>query len=303
VPIVLQETQRALFYAPFYVALTRDAYRSAGVDVEFKRAGAPADAVRGVLAGEVHVAWGGPMRLMVDHDRNGGLDLVCFCEAVTRDPFLLVGARPRGDFRLSDLRDARIGAVREVPTPWQCLQEDLRRDGVNPADLTVSFDRDISDNVAALREGALDVIQTLEPFAEELVETNSGHIWHAAALRGHTSYTSLYTRRSFLAGNRDALLAMTRAVFATQGWLHRSPPEEIADAITPYFASVPQPRLVRAIARYKGLGIWGADPRLPRSGYERLQGALISGGLIRTKLRFESAVDNSLADEAIAGNV
>ncbi len=47
--------------------------------------------------------------------------------------------------------------------------------------------------------------------------------------------------------------------------------------------------------------MWSADPRVSRSGYERLHAALLSGGLVKAKLRFDDAVDNSIADEAVRG--
>jgi hypothetical protein len=62
---------------------------------------------------------------------------------------------------------------------------------------------------------------------------------------------------------------------------------------------VPQPRLVRALGRYKKLGVWGRDPRLPRSGYERLRAGLVSGGFVTAGTPYETAVDNSLAEIVI----
>ena len=41
--IILQEALRGLFYAPFYVALARDAYAAEGVDVRFVSAARPGD--------------------------------------------------------------------------------------------------------------------------------------------------------------------------------------------------------------------------------------------------------------------
>ena len=300
-PIVLKETQRALFYAPFYAAFARDAFQHAGVDVVFEVGAAPADAARAVIAGDVDVAWGGPMRVMLNHDLDPRSDLVCFCEVVTRDPFLLVGSHALAQFRLSDLRGLRIGAVREVPTPWLCLQEDLRGAGLDPSHLAVSFDRSLGENAAALRRGDIDVIQTLDPFAEELLSDKAGHILYAQSSRGHTSYTSFYARRAALTQKRSSLQRMTDAIYQTQMWIHAATPEEIAGQIAPYFDGVPQLRLSRAIARYKALRIWGIDPYLPRTGYERLQAGLLSGGLIHSKLPFEIAVDNSFARQAISG--
>jgi NitT/TauT family transport system substrate-binding protein len=297
--ILLQETQRAVFYAPLYAAFSLGAYDDEGVDVRLESGASPDDAARAVLSGRVDVAWGGPMRVLVNHDRQPDCDLVCFTEVVTRDPFFLVGRTARPEFTLCDLIGLQMGIVREVPTPWYCLQEDVRRAGLDPSQLTCNRDRSMEENVSALRRSQVDVIQIFEPFVEELTAEGSGHIWYAAAMRGHTSYTSFYARRSILGQKRAALLAMTRAVYKAQQWVLRSAPEEIASLIAPYFENVPQVRLGGAVTRYKRLGVWGADPYLPESGYNRLEAGLVSGGLIKRGLPFAQGVDNSLAEQAI----
>jgi NitT/TauT family transport system substrate-binding protein len=61
--ITLQEPLRAVFYAPFYAALSRGAYAADGVDIHLFSAPRPADAARGFFDGSVDVGWGGPMRV------------------------------------------------------------------------------------------------------------------------------------------------------------------------------------------------------------------------------------------------
>ena len=163
--ITLQESLRGLFYAPFYVALARDAYAAEGVEVRFVSSPRPGDAARNVMEGTVDVCWGGPMRIMQAYQQMPGCDLVSFAEVVTRDPFLLVGRAPRPDFAPRDLLGSRVATVSEVPTPWMCLQEDLRRAGIAPSGITRVADRTMTDNVAALRRGEVDVVQVFEPFA------------------------------------------------------------------------------------------------------------------------------------------
>src|SRR5258707_8709879 len=116
--ITLQENFRALFYAPFYVALSLDAFADEGVSVEFRSAATPGIAHRNLMEGEVDVVWGGPMRVMSDYDKNPASDLVCFCEGVTRDPFFLVGRETRPNFQVADLASVALATVSEVPTPW-----------------------------------------------------------------------------------------------------------------------------------------------------------------------------------------
>lgn len=299
-PIVLQETLRGLLYAPFYAALSLGAYREEGLDIRLVSAPRPSDAALGLLDGTVDVTWGGPMRVMETYDRHLDCDLVCFCEVVTRDPFSLVGRGLRPDFRLADLMGVTIATVSEVPTPWLCLQEDLRRAGLDPDAIDRIPDRSMVENLKALRDGNIAVAQLFEPFVEDALADGTHSIWYAAAGRGATSYTAFYARGPLLTDRHDELQAMVRAIYRTQKWLHPRSGAQIARAIAPFFPDQPEPRLAAAIDRNKRLGIWGKNPRLPKSGYDRLRAGLVSGGFVARGTDYEVAVDNTLADQVIA---
>jgi NitT/TauT family transport system substrate-binding protein len=300
--IVLQETLRAPFYAPFYVALARGAFAAEGVDVSFITSPSPEAAPDGLMRGSVDVGWGGPMRVILTREQIPTLDLVCFCEVVTRDPFFLVGREPRPDFKLSDLMRLRLGSVAEVPTPWICLQDDLRQAGLEPGAVRRVSDGTMAENMAALTRGELDVIQLFEPFVEELIEAGAGHIWSAAAERGPTSYTTFYARRQVLETRSDELIGLVRAILRTQKWLHVQDATQIAALIGEFFPAIAPARLSAAIDRYKRLGIWGRDPYLPRGGFDRLRGACLSGGIVTRAPTWDQAVDMRLAMRVITEN-
>jgi NitT/TauT family transport system substrate-binding protein len=302
VAIRLQESLRAIFYAPFYATLARNAFAAEGVEVHFVSAPTPGDAARTIMDGAADVCWGGPMRVMQTYEQIPGCDLICFGEAVTRDPFLLVGHAPRPAFPLADLASLCLATIAEVPTPWMCLQDDLRRAGIDPAQLNRISDHKITENVAALRRGEVDVVQVLEPFAASLEADDTGHVWYAAATRGPTSYTTFYARHGTLATRHGELTGMVRALYRTQRWMSGANAQAIADTIARFFHDVPRPILVASCARYQSLGVWGHDPHLPRDGYERLRTSLVSGGFVSEGTPYDVAVDNSLADAVIAEN-
>ena len=296
--IVLQESLRGLFYAPYYAALTLGAYQQEGVHVRFASAVGFGTAPDALFAGTADVAWGGPMRVNQLYDERADCDLVCFGEAVTRDPFLLIGRGERRDFRISDLMSVRIATVSEVPTPFLCLQHDLRLAGCDPASLDRLADGTMSENMAALRAGRADVVQLFQPLAEALIAEGSGHLWYAAATRGPCSYTTFYARRGTLRTKRDELARLVRGLYRTQKWLHGAGAEAIFAAIRPYFPNEPEDLLRAAISRYQAFGIWGRTPILPLDGYERLKAGLISGGFAKGT-PYATAVDNSLAEMAV----
>lgn len=298
--ITLQESLRAIFYAPFYAALARDAFAAEDVEIRFVSSPRPQDAARRLMDGTVDVCWGGPMRVMETYQHVPGCDIVCFAEVVTRDPFLLLGRAPRPDFALSDLCGLTLATVSEVPTPWLCLQHDLRLAGIDPGTIRRVADRSMADNVAALKAGTVDVVQVFEPFPSLLLAEGAGHVWYEAARRGPTSYTTFYARRGLLASRRDELRRMVRAIARTERWVAGVDAAELAGTIARYFPDIAPAILEAACRRYKALGIWNQTPVLSRAGYQRLFDSLRSGGFVDPGTPFAVAVDNSLAEEAIA---
>jgi NitT/TauT family transport system substrate-binding protein len=298
--ITLYEPFRAVFYTPFYLPHALGAYAAEGVEVDLTNSPDLNYQASHRADEDANVYWGGPMRLVVGHDRDPESPIVGFCEVVTRDPFFLVGRAPCPDFRFADLLDVRFGSVSEVPTPWMCLQDDLRRAGLDPAAVDRVPNGTMPENAAALREGRLDVVQLFQPFVEQLLSAGAGHIWNAAATRGPCSYTTFYAPRSTLRSHADELFRMTRAMARTQKWLHSHAPAEIASAVAGFFPDVSRAILAASIERYLSLGIWARNPRLPRDGFERLRDAMLSGGLIKKRISYETCVDTAFADRVIA---
>jgi NitT/TauT family transport system substrate-binding protein len=297
--ITLSENFRALFYTPFYAAHAIGAYEAEKVAVQLRNSPDPARTAADLRAGRIDVMWGGPLRVVLTHAADPTSDVVCFCDVVARDPFFIVGREPNPDFRPRDLQGVRFASVAEVPTPWLCLQDDIRRDGADPAALDRTNGPSMADNAAALRAGKLDAVQLFQPYAEELLQSRAGHLWFAAADRGLTAYTTLVTRRSVLIERRDELAAMVRAMDHTLRWISATPGAEIARTLAAFFPDVPAPIYAAAIDRYRALNLYAIDPMTRREGVERLQAAMLSGGALDRIIPFEQVVDNSLAQVVV----
>ncbi|MEE8436066.1 MAG: ABC transporter substrate-binding protein [bacterium] len=296
----MREPFRGLLYVPFYLTEALGAFEDEGLSVHLETATSPAESVQSLLEGKVDVCWGGPMRVLHHFDRDPECPLLLFAEAVTRDPFFLIGKTSNPGFRLSDLTGARLATVSEVPTPWLCLQEDLRRAGIDPDTLAREANRTMAENAAALRAGEVDVIQVFEPFAQILTAEGVGHIWRAAAERGVTAYTSFIATRQTLKEREDDLLRMTRALFRAERWLRGAGPEQVGDAVSDYFPELEREVLNGAIGRYQALRVWGEDPVLHQEGFDRLKAALLSGGWITRDTPYSRCVEPRLAERVVA---
>jgi NitT/TauT family transport system substrate-binding protein len=296
----LYENYRFVLYAPFYAAQATGAYAAEGLDVVMTSSPGTGRAEEDLIRGAVDVIWAGPMRIMKHHDLHPDSPLVCFAEVVCRDPFSIVGGRPNPGFRLADLGRLRFASVSEVPTPWLCLQHDLREAGLDPTSLDRIADRSMADNLQALARGEIAAVQLFEPYVEMAIAAGTGHLWYAASGRGRTTYTAFVTTRDRLRQMPEALAAMVRAIARTQQWLQRANPEDIAAAIAPLFPPLDRGVLTGSLARYRAQGVWGTDPVLPEDGFDRLQRSLVSGGFISASASFAACVDNRLAVAAAA---
>lgn len=266
--ITLIENFRAAFYAPFYAACASGAYEAEGLKVQITASPDAALTMQRLLSGAGEVSWGGPLRLMQAREQNPGREPIVFCEVVGKDPFFLVGRRPNPQFSLADLSKVNLAVVTEVPTPWMCLQHDLRLAGIDPASIALAPDRTMAENAAALRAGTVDVIQVFQPYVAELVQEGAGHVWYAAASRGPTSYTTLNTTREYAERNPDTLLAMCRAMYRTQKWIAVHDGQALAELVKDYFPHVPQATLAASYDAYLALGVWNATPIMSRAGFE-----------------------------------
>ena len=299
VPIVLNEPFRAIFYAPFYAAESRGAFARQGLDLKMVNVGNPAEAAQQLVDGVADVAWSGPMRPMQNLSRDPNHPLRCFGAVVMKDPFLLLGRGERPEFRIADLATLRLGVTSEVPPPWWCLQDDIRRAGLDPARLNLVLGRTMAENSAALLASEIDVAMVFEPFAAAL-EEQGARVWYAAAQRGPTSYSAFYATRARIAERADEFRAMIRAVAETQAWIAHADPGEMAEAVSARFTEIPSARLRQALARYQSLGIWAETPRFPPEALDRLAQAMISSGIMTHHPGFAACVDAALEEAALS---
>jgi NitT/TauT family transport system substrate-binding protein len=215
---------------------------------------------------------------------------------VSHDPFFLIGRKGLQPFRLGDLPQAKFASVAEVPTPWMCLQQDLRDQGIDPDALPRIADRAMTRNYHALQAGDLDVMQAFEPFASMAEQDGAGDILYAASARGPTAYTAFIATREACAKYRDEFSAMTRATAKMLAWVYANPAAELATAVASFFPDVPKEILASSLSRYRQASLWSREPSMNPQGFTRLAQSLHSGGFIAHLPRYDECVELELND-------
>ncbi len=297
--ITLIENFRAVFYIPYYASIALGAYRDEGIEIDLRTSSDASKTLTTVLAGSGQVSWGGPVRIMLALERDPAAEPVAFCEAVGRDPFFLIGGEPNEKFTFSDLLGKRVATVSEVPTPWMCLQHDLRLGGIDPERITRTADRTMEENSATLRTRDVDVIQVFEPYASQLEAEGSGSIWYSAASRGPVTYTTFNAPRAFLTKQPETARRMCRAIYRTQKWIAARPAGDLAEVVAPYFPDLSTQLLTACCRRYQKHGVWNRTPVMAPQGFEWLRDAGLSHGLITKRYAFGTCVDMRFAEDVV----
>jgi NitT/TauT family transport system substrate-binding protein len=272
------ENFRAVFYAPFYAIRALGLPEREGLNVEWLPSETPGGTIEQVKRGAIDAQWGGPMRVLKDHD-SPNPSLLSFGEVVWRDPFYLVARQPAPRFQLKDLATMRLGIVSEVPTPWYCLRADLHDAGVDVSRINVVRDLTMAKQLSALAAGQLDAVQLFEPYASRALAAGNS-VLYAQSSRGPTAYTAFITSRECASKNLDALAALERATQAMLDWLSKEGPAELARVTASFFPDVPRELLRAGFERYQRAGLWTRTTTLSEKGFERLAYSLQLGGFI-----------------------
>ena len=290
--IKLAENFRAVFYAPFYATYALGLFKKEGVSITLMDSASPGAGIAELARGNIDVMWGGPLRVIKERDQHArtGESLVAFCEVAAKDPFFLVGRPDPATFELADLLHLKLGVVSEVPTPWLCLQEDLREAGVDPTAITLIDDRLMQENIRALLKGELDVAQLFEPFVSQALTQGAGQVLHAAHARGYTAYTTFISTVDGMHRNKDAFDAMIRAIEQFGPWLAEHGPEELARVVAPFYPGLAQDVLVSAMTRYQQAGLWSCRRQISRAGFERLGQSMFHSGYVSRLPHYEDCV-------------
>jgi NitT/TauT family transport system substrate-binding protein len=291
----IAENFRAVFYAPFYAIRALGFAEREGLAVEWLPSDAPGSTIEQVKRGGIDAQWGGPMRVLKDHDSTpaDGARLVCFGEVVGRDPFYVIGRRPIAG--LKDLAALRLGVVSEVPTPWYCLRADLEDAGVDTAAMRRAarlFDSlTMPQQLEALAAGRLDAVQLFEPHASRALADGNAMLY-AASSRGPTCYTSFITSRDSASKRREEFAALTHATQGVLDWLAKEGPAELARVTASFFPDVPQYLLGSALERYARAGLWSRTTAVSKTGFERLAYSLHDGGFIAHRATYAECVQD-----------
>lgn len=299
--IRIGEVTRSIFYAPQYVALSQGFFKEEGLDVELTTTAGGDKTMTALLSGSIDVALVGSETSIYVHQQGADDPVVNFAQVTQTDGTFLVSRKKIDKFDWSMLKGSTFLGQRKGGMPQMAGEFTLKKKGIDPQkDLKLIQNVDFANIPAAFSSGTGDYVQMFEPQAAVIEKEGKGFVIASFGVEsGQLPYTVYMTKKSFLTKNAKTIQKFTNAVYKAQQWVAAKSVDEIAQAVTPYFADTDKEIVKAVVKRYKEQQSFATDPIVDEKEWNNLQDVMQSAGELKQRADYKTLVDNSFAAKAI----
>lgn len=303
VQIDLCEVTHSVFYAPLYVALNNGYFEDRGLDVRLTNAGGTDKVTAALVSGSSDIGLMGPEGVIYASEMNDAP--VVFGQLTKRDGSFLVSKVDEADtFEWSDLEGKHVLAGRVGGVPAMTMQYIMNGyglyDGVN-----CTINTEVAFNMMGSvfeADDSVDYTTLFEPTASEFEATGRGYIVASVgAESGEVPYTAFCALDSYLEDNRETAKAFLSAVREGYEFMCDASPKEVAKSLAPSFEGTSEESLAIAVESYLEIDAWCSTPVMTEESLERLKSIMENAGELDEDPAFADVVDNSIAEEIMAG--
>lgn len=186
--------------------------------------------------------------------------------------------------------------------PDMALGCELKRHGLIPQQsLNLLQNIPSQDLAPAFLSGSGDYILAREPLVSFLeAEEAASVVIRVYGCSGKLPALCTMAAESFSRQNPRVLQSYTNGLFRAQLWLASHSPQEIVAVLKPNLSAYSSQNLLKAVTRYKNLGVWSNRPLLEEQAFQNLQQIMIQSGESKAVLPFKDLAETKFAREAVS---
>ncbi|GIP25845.1 ABC transporter substrate-binding protein [Paenibacillus sp. J23TS9] len=300
VKVKVGEVTRSVFYAPEYVALEKGFFKEEGLDVELQTIPGGDKTMTALLSGAINVALVGSETSIYVYQQGSDDPVINFGQVTQTDGTFLMARNQEGKLDWNNVKGSVFLGQRKGGMPQMAGEFTLRKHNIDPQkDLKLIQNIDFANIASAYLSGTGDYVQLFEPQASIFEKEGKGHVVASFGEEsGHLPYTVFMSKQSYIKKNNDTVQKFTNALQKAQNWVQQHSPEEIADAILPYFKDADKEIIISSVKRYKDQGTYAADPIVDETEWNNLLDVMSQAGELKEKVPATAIVDNSFAEKA-----
>ncbi|AET60729.1 nitrate/sulfonate/bicarbonate ABC transporter periplasmic protein [Paenibacillus terrae HPL-003] len=302
IEIRLGEVARTVFYAPQYVALSQGMFAQEGLDVQLATIPGGDKTMTALLSNQADIALIGAETSIYVYQQGAEDPIINFAQLTQTDGTFLFARQTPDSFDWEKLKGQNFLGQRKGGMPQMSLEFALRKHGIDPhKDLKLIQNIDFANVASAFGSGTGDYVQLFEPQASIFEKEGRGRVVASIGVEsGELPYTVYMAKQSYLNENGEAVQKFTKAVYRAQQWISTHSPEQIAEAIMPYFKDTDLAVLTSSVKRYKEQGTYALNPIIEEKEWKNLQDVMTSAGELKSPVALEQLVNRSFAEKAIA---
>lgn len=300
VKVKIGEVTRSVFYAPEYVALSQNFFKDEGLEVELQTIPGGDKTMTALLSGAIDVALVGSETSIYVYQQGADDPVINFAQLTQRDGTFLFARKADGDFSWDNVKGSTFLGQRKGGMPQMAGAFALSKKGIDPAkDITLIQNIDFANIAGAYASGTGDYVQLFEPQASIFERENRGKVVASFGVEsGYLPYTVFMSKDSYISKNGDTVQKFTNAIQRAQLWVENHTPEEIAEAIQPFFEKTDLDIVVSAVKRYKEQDTYAINPIIDNEEWSNLLDVMDNAGELKERVPVENIVNNTFAEKA-----
>ncbi|SET38714.1 ABC transporter substrate-binding protein [Paenibacillus sp. NFR01] len=300
VKVKIGEVTRSVFYAPEYVALSQNFFKDEGLDVELQTIPGGDKTMTALLSGAIDVALVGSETSIYVYQQGTEDPVINFAQLTQRDGTFLFARHPEGSFSWDQVKGSTFLGQRKGGMPQMAGAFTLEQKGIDAAkDLTLIQNIDFANIPGAFASGTGDFVQLFEPQASIFENEGRGKVVASFGQEsGLLPYTVFMSKSSFIDKNSDTVQKFTNAIQRAQLWVKEHSPEEITEAVLPYFEKIDPAIVTSSIKRYKEADAYAVNPVVDDSEWNNLLDVIEYAGELKQRVPADQIVNNSFAEKA-----
>ena len=297
--IQLNEVTRSVFYAPQYVAISKDFFKEEGLKLEITTGQGADKVMTAILAGQSDIGLCGPESSIYVYNEGKEDYIEVFAQLTQKDGAFLVSKEPTNNFSWQDLKGKTVIPGRKGGVPYMTLEYVLKQNGLNPQKDLVLDDSIKFDLMAgAFTGGNAEYVTLFEPTASMTEDAKKGYIVASVGeAAGEVPYTAYCAKKSYISNNKDIIESFTKAIYKGEQWVKEHTALEIAEVIQGFFPDTTVESLEKSVQKYKDIEAWKENPILQEEAFDKLQLIMTEAGELEQKAPYDKIVNNTFAEK------
>lgn len=297
--IQLNEVTRSVFYAPQYVAISKDFFKEEGLKLEITTGQGADKVMTAILAGQSDIGLCGPEASIYVYNEGKEDYIEVFAQLTQKDGAFLVSKEATNNFSWQDLKGKTVIPGRKGGVPYMTLEYVLKQNGLNPQKDLVLDDSIKFDLMAgAFTGGNAEYVTLFEPTASMTEDAKKGYIVASVGeAAGEVPYTAYCAKKSYISNNKDIIESFTKAIYKGEQWVKEHTALEIAEVIQGFFPDTTVESLEKSVQKYKDIEAWKENPILQEEAFDKLQLIMTEAGELEQKAPYDKIVNNTFAEK------